>query len=55
MEAMALSEGNEGDWIIENGPQAFSALSSDHSTNILIRDIRWSKSGFVALAYKENR
>ena len=52
--AMALPEGDEGPWLLENGVHAFSALTSDHSINILIKDIKWKKAGFVALAHKES-
>lgn len=54
VKAMARAEGDEGPWLFETDTHEFSALTSDHSINILIRDIKWKKAGFVALAYKEN-
>ncbi len=53
VKAMALAEGNESPWLFETGAHEFSTLTSDHSINILIRDIKWKKTGFIALVYKE--
>jgi hypothetical protein len=52
--AMTLSEGDEGPWLFETDVHEFSALTSDHSINIPIKDIKWKKAGFIALVYKEN-